>query len=204
MMLEAALAHPFLRALAETLRTREPVRAADDDRASRAAVALVHRLGAAGEVELLLVKRATYEGDPWSGHIALPGGRSEPGDPSLADTAVRETREETAIDLHASGRILGALDEMHPRNPLLPQVIISPFVAVVGGRPEPRLSPEIAEAFWVPLAALRDPGTRRDVELVVAGAARTVQSIQHGGHTVWGVTHRILEHYLEVAGRAAG
>jgi 8-oxo-dGTP pyrophosphatase MutT (NUDIX family) len=202
-MVEAALEHPFLRALADTLRTRRPVRAADDDRARRAAVALIHRLGAGGDVELLLVKRATYEGDPWSGHIALPGGRSEPDDSSLTETAIRETREETAIDLQASGRILGALDEMYPRNPLLPQVIISPFVAVVAGRPEPRLSSEIAEAFWVPLSALRDPATRRDVELVVAGSARTVQSIQHGGHTVWGITHRILEHYLEVAGQAA-
>ena len=42
-----------------------------------------------GEPELLMIKRAEAEGDPWSGHIACPGGRMEPGDRDLAVTAVR-------------------------------------------------------------------------------------------------------------------
>jgi 8-oxo-dGTP pyrophosphatase MutT (NUDIX family) len=59
----------------------------------RAAVALVLRDGAPGEVELLFIRRAEHEKDPWSGHMGFPGGRAEPGDASLEATAVRETLE---------------------------------------------------------------------------------------------------------------
>jgi len=70
-----------------------------------AAVAVVFRIAAGDSLELLMIERASYEGDPWSGHIACPGGRMEPGDRDLEVTAVRETREETghvvtAADLH--------------------------------------------------------------------------------------------------------
>ena len=73
---------------------------ADAPPARRAAVALVLRGpgdasgdGAEGPIELLFVKRAEWEGDPWSGHVAFPGGRHEPQDETLWDTAARETHE---------------------------------------------------------------------------------------------------------------
>jgi 8-oxo-dGTP pyrophosphatase MutT (NUDIX family) len=107
----------------------------DDPTPRRAAVALVLRVpvGAAGP-ELLLVKRAEYPGDPWSGHVAFPGGRAEPDDASPWHTAARETWEETGLDLLAAGRLLGTLDELYPRTPVLPPVVVRPHVAVVGGR----------------------------------------------------------------------
>ena len=66
------------------------------------------------QLELLLIKRARSERDPWSGHMALPGGRRDPDDTSLLDTAVRETREETGLDLAAGGVHLGRLEEVTP------------------------------------------------------------------------------------------
>ncbi len=197
-----SLEHPWLARLARALRER-PGRPADDaEHVRRAAVALIHRVRGGddappeGEVELLLVKRATFAGDPWSGQVALPGGRREPWDATMEDTAIRETREETALDLRRSGVLLGSLDEVYPRIPVLPPLVITPFVAVVAGAAELQLSAELADAFWVPVAALRDPRARREVVLEVAGAERTVQSFHHAGHTVWGITHRILEGYL--------
>lgn len=201
----AALEHPWLARLARALRER-PGRPVDDaEHARRAAVALIHRVrgdadvSSEGEVELLLVKRATWAGDPWSGHVALPGGRRESGDSTMEETAIRETREETALDLRRSGVVLGSLDEVYPRTPVLPPLVITPFVAVVAGTPELRLSAELADAFWVPVAALRDPGARREFVLEVAGAPRTVTGFHHGGHTVWGITQNILERYLALA-----
>ncbi len=199
------LEHPWLAKLARALRDR-PGRTVDDaEHVRRAAVTLVHRVrgGAAGEgeVELLLVKRATWAGDPWSGHVALPGGRRESGDFTMEDTAIRETREETSLDLRRGGMLIGSLDEVYPRTPVLPPLVITPFVAVVAGTPELRLSSELAEAFWVPVSALRDPAARREVVLHVAGATRTVSSFHHGGHTIWGITYSILERYLALAVR---
>ncbi|HEX9187840.1 MAG TPA: NUDIX domain-containing protein, partial [Vicinamibacteria bacterium] len=80
--------------------------------AARAAVALVLRDGVPAGPELLVIRRAEHEQDPWSGHMGFPGGRAEPSDPSPEATAVRETLEETGLDLARDGSRLGALDEM--------------------------------------------------------------------------------------------
>jgi 8-oxo-dGTP pyrophosphatase MutT (NUDIX family) len=163
----------------------------------RAAVALILR-ESAGELEMLLIKRATYEGDPWSGHVALPGGRAEEGDASLRDTAVRETREETGIDLDLHGTLLGELDELHPRTPVLPPIIISPFAFALGGEARLVTSPEVAEAFWVPVDALRAPGVAEEIELMLATGPRKVTSLRHGPHTIWGLTERILRQFFSL------
>ena len=71
------LQHREIARLGQALAERAPATVTLDagEHPLRAAVALVLRPGDAGELELLLIKRADYEGDPWSGHVALPGGR---------------------------------------------------------------------------------------------------------------------------------
>jgi 8-oxo-dGTP pyrophosphatase MutT (NUDIX family) len=166
-----------------------------DRRARRAAVALILRVGGSEQVELLLIKRATWEGDPWSGQIALPGGRHEGGE-TLVQTAVREAREETAIDLARDGVILGPLDDVQPHSVVLPRLVITPFVGAVGGVGEVTQSEEVAEAFWMPVNALRAPGAAREVILELAGGPRRMPSFQYRGYTIWGLTERILEQFL--------
>src|SRR5262249_51361103 len=127
-----------------------------DGVARYAAIALALRQSNDGEPELLMIKRAELEGDPWSGHIACPGGRMDPGDRDLEQTAIRETWEETGVDLARDGRVLGTLDDISPRTPTLPPIIIRPFVAVVKPDVEITQSAEVAEVFWVPLLAIRE------------------------------------------------
>src|SRR5215510_10047679 len=98
--------------------------------ARSAAVAAVLRQGSRGP-EVLLIKRAEHERDPWSGHMALPGGRRSPEDVNLIATAFRETEEEIAVPLARVGHYLGALDEVAPASPTLPPIIIAPFVVAV-------------------------------------------------------------------------
>ncbi len=166
----------------------------------RAAVALILRANERDLLELLMIRRAEYEGDPWSGHIALPGGREEPYDRSLTDTAIRETREETALDLVHDGRILGRLDDLGPHSAPLPRITITPFVAAYGASGVVTLSPEVAEAFWVPVEALRDPRASREIVLELTGGPRRVPSFEHEGRIIWGLTERILRQFLSLAG----
>lgn len=161
-----------------------------------AAVAVIFRIAAGDALELLMIERASYEGDPWSGHIAFPGGRSEPGDGTLLATAMREAREEIGVDLAVDGRVFGALSRLHPTTPRLPPISIAPFVLLLTRDAPLLLSEEVADAFWVPLATLRRTETSANVEILVGGTLRTVRAFVHGRYTIWGLTERIIRDLL--------
>lgn len=184
--------HPLLRRLAADLRARPGALAPDDGAPRRAAVAVIFRALPELPLEILLILRAEREGDPWSGQIALPGGRQEAEDATLQDTAVRETREETGIDLTRDGVVLGTLDELRPRTPTLPPIIVTPFVAVVRADADIRQSEEVAEAFWAPWSLFGDALGVRESSVTVRGSTWLVPSYVVGPHVVWGMTERIL------------
>ena len=194
-----ALAHPRIARIARALAEHPGAVAPGDGVARQAAVALILRLAEDSDVELLMIKRAAYPGDPWSGHIALPGGRQEPGDASVEQTAIRETREETALDLASIGQLIGTLDEVHPRSPRLPSLIIRPFVFVAPRDVTIVTSPEVAEAFWVPLPLLAHPSATGEATFTDRGIERTERSFQLGQHVVWGLTERILRQFISYA-----
>jgi 8-oxo-dGTP pyrophosphatase MutT (NUDIX family) len=186
----------FIRSLAE----HPPAEATIEEPVRRAAILLALRSRADGEPELLMIKRADAPGDPWSGHIACPRGRMEPGDGDLAATAVRETWEETGIDVARDGRLLGHLDDLVPRTPTLPPIVIRPYVALVSSGVEIVESPEVAAAFWVPLSALCEHGAWGMGLGSVGGTERRVSVFQLGEYTVWGLTERALRQMLEYMG----
>jgi 8-oxo-dGTP pyrophosphatase MutT (NUDIX family) len=171
----------------------EPVDAPD---ARPAAVALV-LVDEPGGVEILLIRRAERATDPWSGQIAFPGGRHEPGDRDLLGTAIRETREETGVDLTGAER-LGVLRDLHPRTTTLPSVVVRPFVFGIPRRGAVVPSAEVQRAFWVSLARLTEPGVRRDVSLLLRGERRTFPAYLLDGEVIWGMTERILTPFLEL------
>ena len=189
------LEHPEIVRIQSALSGRAP-RLYSDAAMKRAAVAITFRIGAGGEPELLFIKRAEYEGDPWSGQIAFPGGRREAHDLTLEETAIRETREETGLDISASGRIIGALDEVQPQSVRLPELVVAPFVAVVTEVPPLTLAGEVASAFWVPLASLHVGDSWRDTEVSGRGYRMTKRAFHHEGHVIWGLTERIIAQLL--------
>lgn len=200
-MLDRVLAHPDVRRLSNALAEHPGVRIDIADPLRRAAVAAILRLGYDEELELLLIKRAEFAGDPWSGHVALPGGRREDSDLSATATAIRETMEETAIDLARHGLLIGALDELQPTTPALPPIVIAPFVFVAESDVDIVRSREVADAFWVPLAALRDRNSVREIELQLLTGSRRVRSFGYGSHEIWGLTERIVTRLLETLQR---
>jgi 8-oxo-dGTP pyrophosphatase MutT (NUDIX family) len=199
--LESILAHADLTRLAGQLR-EQPGRMIPAEGGERyAAVAAVFRAGADDHPELLMIKRAEHEADPWSGHIALPGGRMEPRDRDLEQTAVRETWEETGINIARDGYVLGRLDDLAPRVPVLPPLVIRPYVAVVPSQVTIVANPEVADAFWVPLAALHERASWGLGLVDIRGVgAREVDVFRHQQHTVWGLTERVLRDLMSRIG----
>ena len=189
------LAHPDARRLADRLAGRPGATAGAGDDVRRAAVLLALRPAVEG-LELLFIKRAEYAGDPWSGQVAFPGGRHEPQDATLQDTALRETWEETGVDAARDGVVLGTLDELWPRTPVLPPIVVRPYVAVVAPDVPLALSDEVAAAFWAPLDVLRHPDATFEATVVVQGAERQVPALRHAEYTIWGMTERIFRNFL--------
>jgi 8-oxo-dGTP pyrophosphatase MutT (NUDIX family) len=193
-----ALEHPVIAHLASRLHSREAIEAPHEPTARLAAVAAVLRV--AEQPELLFIKRAEAAGDPWSGHMAFPGGRHERVDASLLHTAVRETREEIAVDLNAEGRLLGVLDDLAPRSPSLPRINIRPYVALVHRDVRIVHSHEVADHFWVPLDLLGAPDTRAEHEMEFDGRRLRFPGYRVGPHIAWGLTERIVRQLLGLLG----
>lgn len=200
MSLDPRLAHPQLRQLAAVLAEHPGAPAAVDGDPARAAVALTLRPGPSGALELLLIRRADRADDPWSGQVALPGGRWSPNDASLLHTALRETWEETGIDLTALGLVLGTLDELRPRTAALPAIIVTPVVVALDDPAPLILSDEVADAFWVPLVTLQDPACSQESRVHARGESWLVPSFVLGERIVWGLTERILRQLLSRLG----
>lgn len=196
--------HPHVARLVRSLAVHPPIVIEPEPQMRLAAILLALRARADGEPELLMIKRAEAEGDPWSGHIACPGGRMEPGDRDLAVTAVRETWEETGVDVARDGRLLGHLDDISPRTPVLPPIVIRPYVALVRAGVEIVPSREVAAAFWVPVSALREQTAWGMGNVSVGGSVREVSVFQHGEYTVWGLTERVLRQLLAYIGEEPG
>lgn len=152
------------------------------------------------QIEALFALRAEVEGDPWSGHVALPGGREDPGDADLVDTALRELREETAVDLPRSA-FVGRLDDLHPRATHLPSIVVSPFVAWLAERPVVNENYELAGHVWIPLSDLAAP-ERRSSFVRQAPEPREFETIEYAGARVWGLTLAIVDDFLRRIGRA--
>lgn len=165
--------------------------------ARRAAVAIIIRPGSNNEPEVLFIQRAEYPGDPWSGHVAFPGGREEAGDDSLASTSVRETREETGIDLAADTVLLGTLNDLRPQSISLPKVVVRPFVYLAPDTTEATPGGEAPVAFWVPLDVLMDRSFWRDADVTAGGISMQRPGFHHEPYVVWGMTERILAEFME-------
>lgn len=143
---------------------------------------------------VLLMKRVERDGDPWSGHISLPGGGYHPDDDEdLLATAIRETHEELGVRLTRDD-LLGSLAPLAPRTSGPALIEVTPFVFRTRQAIEPVCGPEALAAFWLPL------------ELAGSGAIDSVYEYPrtnltfpawtYEGHVIWGLTRRILDDLL--------
>ena len=179
--------------LAARLAARPPRIEGDPDR-PRAAVAVIL---APDPDSILIIRRAERENDRWSGQLALPGGRWSEGDPDLAATARRETREEVGVELETAP-IIGVLDDLTPRTLVLPRILVRPFVFTLPERVTPILNQEVARAWWMPLDRFLAPGAYSPVDERPAGPVSMGPAYRLEVGVLWGMTERILTPLLDL------
>jgi 8-oxo-dGTP pyrophosphatase MutT (NUDIX family) len=191
-----------LRQALADLPTAAPLGAAPESSGSRRAAIALILLELDSSLEVLLIERATRSGDPWSGHMALPGGHAEPSDTDLSATAERETLEEVGLDLRRAAEQLGRLSDRSPAQGMA--IGVRPFVYLLHARPTLTLSEEVRQAMWVPVAPLQRGERRTTFRFSRAGQAREFPAWDIDGHIVWGLTYRVLEEFFRRFNRVWG
>lgn len=166
---------------------------------SHASVAMITVPGEQG-LEVCFILRAKRDGDPWSGQVALPGGRAERGDEDAYAVAERETIEEIGLTLEPAHR-LGPL-------PVRPDVrgslTLSPFIYHLPESAKLIASPqdatEVARVFWVPMAHLFDEQAVTELDYPLGGTMSSFPGIGYDGEIIWGLTLRILNSFADLMG----
>lgn len=164
---------------------------------TQAAVALV-LAGETVDLHVCLIHRAEHERDRWSGHVALPGGRVEPGDPSARAAAVRETWEEVGLRLDGSPYLGSLATQPVSSAGRATGITLSSFVFYLGEALEPFTpSDEVAAAFWVPLRHLLDPRFAVHRPTPRDGVILQSPAVLYEGRYIWGLTYRVLTLFFE-------
>jgi 8-oxo-dGTP pyrophosphatase MutT (NUDIX family) len=182
----------------ESLARHQPTLVARDPGHAEAAVALV-LAGVGNDLSLCAIRRAEHPLDPWSGHMALPGGRASAEDSGPRAVAERETLEEVGL----------ALDQSHWLGPLSHvlvnlgggdrRMVLSPFVYYLGETLAPfTTSDEVAEAYWIPLSHLWDPRNASRFAWERSGARLLYPAIRFRDAAIWGLTFRVLTLFSDV------
>ena len=166
---------------------------------ARSAVALHLNESAAGDLQVLMIRRAERPGDPWSGHMAFPGGRSEAQDADSLATAQRETLEEVGLDSVRDGNCLGRLSDLQTRPGLVGgSMIITPYVFSLHLEPELHCNEEVDEIHWVPLGFLADRSNRQKMHWKPGGIPIELPCYFYSERRIWGLSLMMLDELLDV------
>jgi 8-oxo-dGTP pyrophosphatase MutT (NUDIX family) len=188
--------------LLDRLSTHEPREEPTTERTRHAAVAAVLRYASSdGWPEVLLIRRTSHPHDPWSGHMAFPGGRHDDSDRDLLHTARRETEEEVGVDLASDADFFGRLDDVQAISRARPMdLIIVPHVFVL--RREVALIPdaaEVAEALWAPIRPMVEGEIDTTRRYEREGVNLELPGYRVGSNVVWGLTYSMLQLLFDVA-----
>jgi 8-oxo-dGTP pyrophosphatase MutT (NUDIX family) len=161
-----------------------------DEQDANAAVALLLK-PKNHDFNVLFVKRVENLADPWSGQMAFPGGKRDAKDANLKQTVIRETFEETGINLLNRCHFLGVLTALSSRP--RPELKVLPFVVLLEHEPLIKLSEKELEGFvWISLdEIIKHRGSARlSFGEVPAFVVRSI--------VIWGLTYRALENFIDV------
>ncbi len=179
----------------------EPKIRKERDEERLAAVAAIVRDGE-GDAELLFIHRAEDPRDPWSGHMAFPGGRVDPGDRDSLAAAIRETKEELDLDLEGGAILLGELSDVTAvaRGRRLGLTII-PFVFELPTDAPLQPNDEVQEALWIPLGFFaKEAGNRSTMLWKFGDVEIPLPCFRYEGRLIWGLTFGMLDELMTLLG----
>ncbi|MDA8965243.1 CoA pyrophosphatase [Pseudomonadales bacterium] len=194
--------------LSQILAAAKPQKLAERYQKRRSAVAMVMDQDDLANASLLLIQRAKHESDPWSGHMAFPGGRHEDYDRNGLATAKREMHEEVGFDIdqlegaHTPGQVIGRLSDFSTRQRAIPiDMVVSPYVFLVEKRPHLTINYEVADTVWIPLSYFADLRNRSSLQYSVAGKTVSLPCFRYSEEkVVWGMTLKMIDELLLIAG----
>lgn len=163
----------------------------ESDEAAEAAVALLLK-PSGDDLRIFFVKRVENPADPWSGQMAFPGGKRDPQDQNLKQTVIRETFEETRINLHGNCRFLGALTPL--RSTQRPEMRVLPFIILLEREPSIDLNEELEWYVWISAEELAQHKGQANLNF------GEVPAFIIGDSVIWGLTYRILEKFFHLLG----
>ena len=184
------------RQLEDRLQRHVKAEAGFEPRAGRAAVAIMLREGAQA-TEMLMIRRATREGDPWSGHMGFPGGRRDPQDSSNLACALRETEEELGVDLAQWGSAVGELSDVNTGwRKDRPEMLVTPFVFRVASLPPLTPNDEVDDVVWVPLDYLMVQENREPLAWEWKGQNLETDSYLYESYRIWGLSLMMIDEMI--------
>ncbi len=141
-----------------------------------------------GELHIILTQRAKHlKHHP--GQVSFPGGKKEPQDANLAQTAIRETTEEIGID-SKSITLFGTL----PPLMTLSGFLVTPQLAFVDPNYNVHIdSNEVASVFEVPCSRLFQPNSFQTLLIPFQGQQHRILGMFYGNYFIWGMTAQILQ-----------
>ena len=161
----------------------------------RAAVAIIisHDDALDQPLRLMFIRRAEHEQDPWSGHMAFPGGRVEPEDATTQSAAQRETLEEVGVDLAHDARVLGSLDDLPASagGRVLP-LAISPYVYLLRRQVSTTPNAEVEEVHWISVETLLAPQSCSTTPYTLRGHRFELPCLRVHERVIWGLTYQML------------
>ncbi len=162
----------------------------------KAAVAMLFRDNG-GSTEILLIRRAEHETDPWSGDLSFPGGRIELDDSTPRAAAERETKEEIGFCL-SKASYLGQSDDLAGA---YLSIHISCFVYVIESDPQFAINGEVVDLFWVPIRTLMEPQRNKKSTFNYRGRDRShpvIELNEWSPRPLWGITYRLIDNFLNL------
>ena len=173
----------------------------------RSAVAIVLDKHASAEASILMIKRAEHKGDPWSGHMAFPGGRCEAFDKNGLATAKREMHEEVGFDIDDAehkplkGEWLGRLSDISTLRRITPRaMVVTPYVFSVADKPILEENYEVAETVWIPLTYFSDINNRSIHSIEYKQRTINLPCYRYEGKIIWGMSLSMIDEILRLSG----
>jgi 8-oxo-dGTP pyrophosphatase MutT (NUDIX family) len=187
---------PTLELIQQTLTNHQPETL--EIEARRAAVAMILR-GSGSAVEMLMIRRAEHDCDPWSGDLGFPGGKVDFEDHSVQAAAERETLEEIGVVLPQKSH-LGRLSDVS--GAYIP-VNVACFVYHLTEPITFELNPEVTHYWWIPLTRFFEPNRHRHVTFTYRNTHRArpvIDLVEPEFPFLWGITYRLIEQFFVLLG----